>query len=388
MAVREAADVATASDLPARWPGSPANGAPPRRCDLAFILPDLRLGGAQRAATHLIRAWSKAGIKVCVITFAGAGSDFFPLAPGIDRIGLDVQTPTGSLWRALTENVRRIRLLRAAIRTTGAGRVLSFVAGTNVLTVLATRGLRCRVVVSERNDPTRQDIGRVWARLRRYVYPHADLVTANSTMAIASLTAFVPAERLRLIPNSVEAPLAPAERVPERMFLAVGRLTHQKGLDVLLRAFAQTRQQYPWRLTIAGDGEERDSLKDLAKSLAIGKYVDWVGAVADVAALYRRAGVFVLSSRFEGTPNALLEAMASGIPVIVTDAISAAEMVTAARCGRVVRGNDDVALAAAMCELAAADAAERQRMGLLAAQAVRSQTIDVALQQWDSALRL
>jgi len=364
--------------------------APPQPCDLAFVLPDLRLGGAQRVAVNLVHAWLEQHTRVCVITIAGRDTDFFRLDPRVPRIALGMQQPTASILGALAGNVRRLASLRAAIVATGAHRVLAFVAGTNVLTLLATRRLGVRVVISERNDPARQRIGSVWNSLRSWTYRWADAVTANSDTAMQALAAFVPRQRLAFIANGLAVPDAGnPQPARERTFLAVGRLHHQKGFDVLLSAFAAARPQCPgWRLIIAGGGEDLRSLGALAEQLGLSENVDFPGAVEDPFALYRRASVFVLPSRFEGTPNALLEAMACGVPVVVSDAISDVHaLVGDTGAGVVVPSEDSVAMARALCELAA-DEGGRRRMGAAAAGAVRDQSLGPVLSQWNAILAL
>lgn len=389
VAVREAGSVSDAvNDSGA---GRAVNGEPRRAHsahDLAFVLPDLRLGGAQRVACQLLDEWSRRGIHVCLITLSATDSDFFTAHP-FSRVALGMQQPSNSTAAALVNTVRRVRHLRRAIRQADAPRALSFIAGTNILTLLATRGLPLRVVVSERNDPARQRIGRVWELLRRRCYRWADVVTANSVGAMDALHAHVPAARLVLIPNSVtpRAPTDPALRRP--VFLAVGRLSHQKSFDILLQAFAKTRARCPgWRLTIVGDGEESASLRDLATTLGVGDLVTWTGLVAEPDTYYREAGIFVLSSRHEGMPNALLEAMAAGMPVVVTDALSeATDLVSQPGSGRVTKTNDPVALAEAMCELAA-NSELRARMGAAAAAAIGDRSVSSVLARWNDVLGL
>ena len=357
-------------------------------CDLAFVLPDLRLGGAQRVATNLIRAWAAQGRRVCVITLAGVETDFFPLDQRASRVALDLQVPSESLLAALTQTLRRIVRLRAAIRASGTRRVLAFVAGTNILTVLATRGLGLRVVISERNDPSRQNIGRAWQVLRRLTYRFASLVTANSQVAIAALREYLPERRLAFIANGVGHARPSAPEQQRESFLAVGRLTDQKGFDVLLDAFARCAAMCPtWTLVVAGDGPNRARLIEQAERLGIASAVVWLGAIANIDDAYQRAGAFVMPSRFEGMPNALLEAMSFGLPVVATDNVSAArELVSVTGAGLVVPADDAVALAQAMCELAASPS-DRARMGRAGVAAVKPLSLEAALREWDSALQ-
>ncbi|HUO88492.1 MAG TPA: glycosyltransferase, partial [Rhizomicrobium sp.] len=121
------------------------------------------------------------------------------------------------------------------------------------------------------------------------------------------------------------------------IILAAGRLHPQKGFDVLLRAFARVRAQIDCRLVILGEGAERASLAAMASDIGLAYDVDFPGFARNPFSLMARAAVFVLSSRWEGFPNALVEAMASGAPVVSTDCPSGPrEILDHGRYGRLV----------------------------------------------------
>ncbi len=133
--------------------------------------------------------------------------------------------------------------------------------------------------------------------------------------------------------------------------LGVGRLAEQKGFDTLIRAFAQLRKRREASLLILGEGEQREMLEKLARELSVYEDVSMPGFVENPFAYMRAANVFVLSSRWEGCPNVLLEAMASGAPVISTDCPSGpAEILENGEWGRLVGVDRVVELAAAMEE--------------------------------------
>jgi glycosyltransferase involved in cell wall biosynthesis len=338
---------------------------------------------------NLVAAWQARGVHVCVITLSGTASDHFALPAGVSRVALDVQRPSHSAIGAVSASVNRVLALRRAIRDTRAPRVLSFIAGINVLTVLATRGLGLRVVISERNDPQRQILSPAWARLRRFTYRWADVVTANSPGAVDALRSYVPAERIELIPNGVVIPGDAAATRGSKSFVFVGRLTQQKAVDVLLAAFAVAHREIgDWRLTVVGDGELSASLRAQSAKLGLGDAVAWAGKVPDPGAFYRDAAVFVLPSRFEGMPNALLEAMAYGLPSIVTEVVGCAdELVVQPGAGRTVPADDPSALAEAMVELAR-NPQQRGDMAAAALRTAQARSVQAILPLWDRVLGL
>jgi len=355
-----------------------------------LVIADLSGGGAQRVMTQLANAWAERGHRLCVVTLSHPDSDFFRLDPRVSRRCIGGIGASSGAVAALWANLQRLRRLRAAIRASGAPCVVSFVGTMNILTVLATAGLGVRLVISERNDPARQSLGRGWDLLRRLLYPRADLVTANSKAALQSLAAFVPPRKLAFAPNPLAAPAADQPRPPrQQVILNVGRLTAQKAQDVLLAAFAALPEgARDWRLVIVGTGEAGPALQRQAEALGIADRVRLAGQVADPLPHYHSASIFVLPSRFEGTPNALLEAMANGLPAIVSDASGGPlEYVEDGETGLVVPADDPSALTTAMARLIG-DNDLRARLGAAAqARLAAGGQLD-ALAAWEKLLGL
>jgi glycosyltransferase involved in cell wall biosynthesis len=172
--------------------------------------------------------------------------------------------------------------------------------------------------------------------------------------------------------------------------VTVGRLVDQKGLDVLLIAWAKIAKAIPdWRLAIVGGGPLAGNLKNLAAKLGIENSVDWLGQVSDPLPFLRGAEFFILTSRFEGTPNALLEAMACGLPSVVSDASPGpCELVgtgeTAA--GLIVPVEDVGATGDAIISLARNESL-RRRFGLAAQERARDHEADRSIEVWLRLLR-
>ena len=131
--------------------------------------------------------------------------------------------------------------------------------------------------------------------------------------------------------------------------LGVGRLTAQKDLATLIRAFPIVRREIPARLLILGEGKDRQSLEELVASLDLSGEVALPGAVPNAMAYMKRAAVLALSSRWEGFPGVLIEALAVGTPVVSTDCPSGpAEILDGGRFGPLVPVGDAEALVAAI----------------------------------------
>ena len=139
----------------------------------------------------------------------------------------------------------------------------------------------------------------------------------------------------------------PGDGIP--VIVGMGRLTRQKDFATLIRAFARVRQGLPARLIVLGEGEDRDDLEALCRSLGVAADVDLPGFVANPYAILARARLFVLSSRWEGLPGALIEALACGARVVATDCPSGPrEILDDGRYGQLVPVEDEAALADAM----------------------------------------
>ena len=223
-------------------------------------------------------------------------------------------------------------------------------------------------------------------RLRHIVYPWADVVTANSKGALDALQSFVPKEKLAFLPNPLaDSPSNEAFAFTGPTVITIGRLVEQKGIDILLAAWAKVVSVLPdWRLALVGDGPLGDELKGQTRKLGVADSIDWVGHVSDPFPYLRGAKLFVMTSRFEGMPNALLEAMACGLPAVVSDASPGpCELIGGGddAAGLIVPVEDASATADAIVHLAR-DETLRRRLGLAARERARAHDADHAIDVW------
>jgi GalNAc-alpha-(1->4)-GalNAc-alpha-(1->3)-diNAcBac-PP-undecaprenol alpha-1,4-N-acetyl-D-galactosaminyltransferase len=291
---------------------------------VAIVIESLGAGGAQHVASTLANAWADAGVAVTMITLQDRKHDFFRVDKGVNRIVIGGAGVSPNSIKATIANIQRIWKLRKALRDSKATIALSFIGSTNVLTILAAVGLGLYVVIAERNDPDRQSLGRIWEIFRRLFYRFANLVVVNSRSVMNGMQSYVPRARLVWLPNPLRtrAQRQFVDGLPDKCsFLAVGRLYPQKAYDVLLLAFAEVVRSLPdARLVILGEGPLRRALECQIAQLNLTGQVQLPGKVADPFCWYRAAQVFVHPARFEGLPNAVLEAMSEALPVIVSDA--------------------------------------------------------------------
>ena len=386
-------------DRPLNVPGNPS----PRRADrprVTLVISSLGPGGAERVLSTMANHWAGRGWPMTLITIEPTTGDFYALRPVVERVGLGVSGVSRTIWRAMWNNWRRVSRLRHAIRASRPDVIISFMTETNVLALLAAHSERVPVIISERVDPTLCPVRPVWARLRRLTYPWAAAVVVQTPEVRRWAERFLPRDAVHVIPNPVAAPpddicaehrgsdtLLASAADTTRHVVAVGRLDSQKGFDLLIKAFAECHRSRPeWRLTIVGEGDDRNKLEALARQLGVASAVRLQGHIAEPISVLRKADLFVLSSRYEGFPNVLLEAMAAGLPVIATDCPSGpAHIVRNDVDGVRVRTEDAGALARAMAALMD-DEARRKRLGESATSVTGRFGIERVMESWESLL--
>jgi GalNAc-alpha-(1->4)-GalNAc-alpha-(1->3)-diNAcBac-PP-undecaprenol alpha-1,4-N-acetyl-D-galactosaminyltransferase len=360
----------------------------PSKSDIALVIADLGSGGAQRVLTTLANEWCLRGLKITLISLSEPETDFFTLAPGISRLSVGGTGSSRSIVHSVLANIQRLTRLRRLVRETGAPTVISFVGTMNILVIIATRGLGLNVIISERNDPTRQHLPPFWQILRRLTYGLADTVTANSQVALIYLEKYVSRHKLAFVPNPVtHAPTDTDELPRQPIILMVARFNRQKAHDIMLEAFSLISKEVPdWQLELIGTGELEQDLRQQAEQLGISSRVVWTGQVSDTFAHYRRASIFALPSRYEGTPNALMEAMSTGLPSITTDTSPGALVfVDDGVTGLVIPSEDPRALADALRKLI--DNQElRDRLGEAGSKRLSEFKLENVMEIWNSFL--
>lgn len=339
---------------------------------ITCIIHSLSGGGAERLMAGLASRLA-ARHEVTLLTLDDPATDRYPVDAKVARVGLSLMAESRSLWSAVGNNRRRIHSLRQAVRSSRPDVVLSFCDKTNVLALAACRPLGVPVVVSERTDPRHQKIGMVWSVLRRLNYPHAAGAIALTEGAATCVDRWT-GKRSAIIPSAVDppkpesaAPRAIHDRLPRDQafqWLAIGRLSPEKAFERAIEAFAKLAPDYPdWSLALAGEGPQRDQLQRLIDRHAVADRVRLLGWVTDVPSLLSTGDAFVLTSRYEGFPASLLEAMAAGLPCVAVDCESGpAEIIRHQQNGLLVPQDDPDALGVAMRQLM--DAPElRRRLG-------------------------
>ena len=280
-----------------------------------LIVSSIEKGGTQKIILDLFNYWKKKGHNVKIITF----DKEIDLKIKKSLINLKLQSTSKNLFQAIFNNLKRIYKLRNIIKKNQHNHIVSFISTTNILAIISNIGLKNNLIISERNDPELQNIGYVWIILRKVFYRYADKVSANSKKACTYLEKFVPKKKIFFIPNHIFLNKNKQKIKKDKILLAIGRLHYQKGFDTLIDSFNLSKiYKIGWKLVILGKGSEEKFLKKKVKNLKLSNKVLFQG-FEDPMPWYKKSKIFVLSSRYEGTPNVLLEAVSMRLPTIITN---------------------------------------------------------------------
>jgi glycosyltransferase involved in cell wall biosynthesis len=285
----------------------------------------------------------------------------------------------------------RLRTLRKIIRDRQPDVVISFLPNVNIAALVATAysGIPC--IVCERSDPTKQPIGRLWSMACKLFYRTADRVTVQSQAVAATIShVYGGLKDVAVVPNPLPQGVLKFKVTPERpgrrVLLSLGRLAAEKQVTQIVDTFARLASRFPeWDLHIHGEGPLHAQLAAGIGALGLGDRIRLMGRTDAPWQTMAAADAFVMASRYEGFPNALLEAMGTGLPCVATDCPSGPREIT--RDGTdalLVVPDDPAALEVALARLMG-DAKLRRDLGERARESVKERySLPAVLRTWDA----
>lgn len=341
--------------------------------DIVFVITSMGRGGAERVISILSEDYAKRGFRVHIVMLWHSILEY-PIHPDVNIIDL-----SNDKKHPLLNIPRLLRALRKKVKELRPVAVVSFIAQNNIISALALRGLKTRLIVSERNDPSKKR-GRVLRAAVNWSYTRATATVVQTERAKTFFPKKVQKNSI-IIPNPVRV-LAEAVEEPTKRIVSAGRLEPQKNQKMLIRAFAELHKDFPeWRLDIYGEGRLRDELQALINGLGLSECVALPGNHPALHAEIKDASLFVLPSDYEGLSNALLEAMMMGLPCISTNCAGSDEAIADGESGLLIPVGDEAALVRAMREMIE-DPDRRAALGRAAKEGADRYRVENVIAEW------
>lgn len=345
---------------------------------IAFVIGGMTRGGAERVISILANEYAKNGWQADIVMLLTDKVDY-----DIDK-RISIIDLVGKSRKNIISIIGWLKSFRHYVKKAEPDVIVSFVARINIITLLSTLGLRSRIVVSERNDPTLDGRSKLVDWCTKILYKRADRVVFQTNRARDYFASSIKKNSV-IIPN----PICVEQEVSgnsKHKIVSVGRLAPQKNQKMLIDAFYAVRKLHPeYSLWIYGEGELRNELEDHIRKLGLKDSVFLPGNMKHIHVNIADADMFVLSSNYEGLSNALLEAMMMGLPCISTNCAGSDEYIKDGLSGLLVPVGDTTEMATAILKLIE-DRDLRERIIDNSAQSVDNCRVEKVMQSWQNTI--
>lgn len=281
---------------------------------IMFVIGVLSNGGAERVISVLAKGFIELGYRVEILTIYGKKNDY------IEDKRIIIHPIQNNCKSKLLRILTIIFQMRKIIKKSKPDILISFVAIINIYTIIANAFLNTKLIVSERNDPYQNPENKYIRKIRDILYKYCDGYVFQTIDAMKYFDDKIQTKGI-IIPNPIKENLPKWDKKnTEKLIISASRLVKQKNLPMLIKAFAKLKRDYPdYKLKIFGEGKLRNQLLKLIKDLNLKNEVFLPGFSSEIHEAMTKSRLFVLSSNYEGISNAMLEALAIGVPVISTD---------------------------------------------------------------------
>lgn len=290
-----------------------------------LLITGMVMGGAERVMATIANELVERGNEVVLVTMKEAISAY-RLDSRVKFVGANgTLENNGGIKRKfelIFSGVKGIRFYIKKIKENNPDIVISFLTNTNLMAVIINKVLfkNIPVIISERCDP--ENRGVILTKIYNWIYPKADCIVCQSSKVANYFNSINSNSVVKVIKNPINEEVI-SDKIPEKrrkVIVAVGRLNKQKNFSLLIESFNLIKDEFPdYSIEIFGQGPEKDNLFGLINSLSLDNRIKLMGTRDKVMQYAYDSSLYVMSSNFEGFPNALTEAMASGLPVICTD---------------------------------------------------------------------
>lgn len=282
---------------------------------ICFIGAGLAGGGMERALVTVANYAASKNYKVTIINLF-ITDIFFDLHPDIKLIWPQIDRAKN---HRLVYAAKLIPYLRSTIKNIKPDTILSFGEWFNGYVILATLYIKIPIFVTDRMGPL-LNLGFIVENARKILYKRANGIIAQSEIAAKILANKTKSKKIKVIPNALNQ-VDVVSPIKKNSIVCVGRLSREKGQDILIQAFASINDKN-WKLDIVGDGPTMNNLIALSKTLKIEDKVIFHGHLKEFSNILGEAKIFVLPSLYEGFPNALIEAMSVPLACISSNCIA------------------------------------------------------------------
>ena len=351
---------------------------------ICFFTGDIsKKAGTERVSTIIANELAKNGHEVYMLSLVKCSKSGFELNKNIKIISLE--KGSGNNKKNFVPLVKEIRQL---LKKYKFDILIEVDVMLRIFTVLANLNLDTKIISWEHFN-FRTNLGTKLRDIARKIAAKKSdyIITLTETDKIDYEQNLNCKAKVKAIENPLVFYSKKCSSLENKIALSVGRMNYQKGFDMLIEAWAKViSKDDSWILRIAGDGEDIEKIKKQAKELNIYNNVQFLGLINDVEKEYLNASIYIMSSRFEGFPMVLLEAMACGLPVVSFDCHTGPrDMIKNGEDGFLVKKNDTDALAEKVCKLMH-DQKVRKKFGKKAKESISRFSLDKIMEKWNYVL--
>lgn len=351
---------------------------------ILLLIDSLKAGGAERVISRLANYWATSGHDVAVVTIVPKHFDAYALNLEVERIDISFDGQKQSKIRTAFKHIIRAYRVWKTIRDFKPDNVISFMTYMNLRVLSIQLFLNASIIISERSNINKLTVTRICRIMRRLFYPWAYKIVFVSK-GVSTGYGWLSKKQTETIYNPIEQAAIRSCHIGKNEIITLGRIEYNKGHDLLIKAFAKIASDYPdWTLRIIGEGKYRSELESIIAQNDLSGRIFLPGHSHDPLSVLALASIFAFSSRYEGFPNALIEAMSIGMPVISYDCPHGPnEIITHEHDGLLVETENVVALANAMRFLID-HPEERERLGQNALAINERLNIATIAAQWEA----
>lgn len=352
---------------------------------IGFVIGQLSSGGAERVISVLSNQLIDS-FDITIITFTKS-VPFYMLDERVKVIACrETNTKPKSILDSLRLNYSLTKSIAKIAKQEKINVLIGFITSANVLTVLASKLTKIPSIISERNNPLMEDVPRFWELLRSFTYPRTDSLVLQTEGILELYKKKINSSKMVILPNPISTKLSKLrddQVKKEKIILSVGRLDKNKCHDELINAFHAIKPKN-WKVKIIGDGNKKDYLLRLIEKYKLHDQIEIISKVKNIHDYYNEASIFVFTSKTEGFPNALLEAMHFGLPCISTDCnFGPSDLISDGVNGFLIPVNDQEALTKRLSELVN-DKKLQTELGQKAKETTENYTSEQVVFQWES----